>query len=51
MSDIDLSRRDLTEVPTDIPTNATTVDLSHNNLVILHSDTFIQLSNLITMTS
>ena len=46
MSDIDLSIRDLTEVPTDIPTNATTVDLSHNILVILHSDTFIQLSNL-----
>ena len=46
---IKLSRRDLTEVPTDIPRNATNLDLSHNSLVILHRDTFIQLPNLTTL--
>ena len=41
-----LSKTGLTEVPTNIPRNETLLDLSQNNLVILHSDSFIQLPNL-----
>ena len=49
MSGIKLSGKDLTAVPTDIPRNETVLDLSHNNLVILHRDAFIQLPNLTTL--
>ena len=45
-SGIDLSRREITEVPTDIPENEIRLDLSFNKLVMLHRDTFIQLHNL-----
>ena len=43
VSGVDLSKKDLTGVPTDIPWSTTLFDLSHNKLVILHTDTFIQL--------
>ena len=43
---LDLSRQQLTNVPGNIPTNETILDLSDNDLVILHQNDFVSLSNL-----
>ena len=43
---LDLSRQQLTNVPGNIPTNETILDLSDNDLVTLHQNDFVSLSNL-----
>ena len=40
------SEMDLTEVPSNIPSNTTVLDLSHNNITVLKADSFNNLTDL-----
>ena len=44
---LDWSRKNLTEVPRSIPEQETTLDLSHNHLVIIRRNDFMSLSDLV----
>jgi hypothetical protein len=45
----DCSRRQLTRVPTDLPSEIVELDMSHNTLGVLRNDTFVHVPNLINL--
>ena len=49
MTGIDLSNTNLTDVPTDIPSNAKTLILAENKITVLHKYAFVNLTQLETL--
>ena len=45
-SALDLSQRNLDDVPSDLPSNDTTLDLSRNKLTVIQTDAFAKMQNL-----